>query len=78
MLPISFIRTFRAICYTISFFSRAFTVWEENPAVDLNAEVAEQRLLKEYNDKLIIGEDVVPDPYTLSSGWLGEKKGLNY
>ncbi|WAR14875.1 PUS3-like protein [Mya arenaria] len=56
---------------------RAFCVWEENLPVNENAELAEKRLLQEYKKKLVLDGDVVPDPFSISSGWKGEKAAVN-
>ena len=45
--------------------------------MDSNAELAEQRLQQEYKAKLNIKGDIIPDPFSLSLGWKGEKKGLS-
>ncbi|XP_052820515.1 uncharacterized protein LOC128246371 [Mya arenaria] len=55
----------------------AFCVWEENLPVNENAELAEKRLLQEYKKKLVLDGDVVPDPFSISSGWKGEKAAVN-
>ena len=55
---------------------REFCVWEENLPVDESAELAEKRLLHEYKEKLLVEGDIVPDPFSLTSGWKGEKTGL--
>ena len=45
--------------------------------VDLSAEQAELRLLSEYKSKLKLpNETIMPDPFTLDNGWLGEKDGM--
>ncbi|XP_052777885.1 uncharacterized protein LOC128215218 [Mya arenaria] len=56
--------------------ARAFCAWEENLPVDANAELAEHRLQHEYKAKLNPGDEVIPDPFSLTSGWKCEKDGL--
>ena len=55
---------------------RAFCAWEENLPVDVNAELAEQRLQHKYKAKLNRDGEIFPDPFSLTSGWKGEKKGI--
>ncbi|WAR01053.1 hypothetical protein MAR_025425 [Mya arenaria] len=56
--------------------ARAFCAWEENLPVDANAELAEHRLQHKYKAKLNPGGEVIPDPFSLTSGWKCEKDGL--
>lgn len=51
-------------------------MWEETLPVDESAVHADTRLLHEYKKKLVLGDDVVPDLFSLSSGWSGEKTSL--
>ena len=41
------------------------------------AEQAEQRLLQEYKHKLLVEDDVLPDPFSLHTGWQGEKTAIH-
>jgi len=41
-----------------------------------DGEEGEMRLL-EYKSKLFLSGDCLPDPFTLKSGWIGEKDGKN-
>ncbi|KAH3817459.1 hypothetical protein DPMN_118996 [Dreissena polymorpha] len=64
-------------CFALWYF-RAFCVWEEKLPVDDKAEQIELRLLQEYKKKLILSDgDVIPDPFTLTTGWKGEKSGIS-
>ena len=31
--------------------------------------------MEEYKQKLIVGGNVMPDPFSLQDGWMAEKKG---
>ena len=62
--------------FFLSFLFRAFCAWEENLPVDADAELAEQCLQHEYKTKLKIADQIIPDPFSLKSGWNGEKNGL--
>ena len=61
----------------VIFYFRAFCAWEENLTIDEKAEEAEQRLLSEYRQKLTINQETIPDPFSLSNGWNGEKNGMS-
>ena len=51
---------------------RAFVAWEDGVLADVEAEHKERQLLAEYKEKLIIDDQVIPDPLTLKKGWLRE------
>ena len=51
---------------------RAFVAWEDGVFADVEAEHKERQLLAEYKEKLIIDDQVIPDPSTLKKGWLRE------
>ena len=51
---------------------RAFVAWEEGAIEDLEAENKERLLKKEYQSKLVFEDAVIPDPFSLKSGWVGE------
>ena len=54
--------------------ARAFVVYEENIDIDVIKEALERKNLKEYKDKLHLGNDVtLPDPYDIRTGWLNEE-----
>ena len=40
------------------------------------AEEVEEELRVEYEKKLTIGDQVIPDPYKLKDGWLTEDQGI--
>jgi len=44
------------------------------PVTDVSEE-AEMRLLMEYKSKLILPGHCLPDPFTLTSGWINAKDG---
>ena len=37
----------------------------------------ELRLLQEYKAKLTVENDIIPDPFVLTSGWRGENTGMS-
>lgn len=45
--------------------------------MDEKAEQVELRLLDEYKRKLQVDGEILPDPFSLSTGWKGEKLGMN-
>ena len=51
---------------------RAFVAWEDVVLPDVEAEHKERQLLAEYKEKLIIDNQVIPNPLTLKKGWLRE------
>ena len=58
-------------------FYRAFHAWEEKALIDRDAEHQERQLLQENKEKLIIGSDVIPDIFTIKTGWQKEdEEGL--
>ncbi|KAL5021765.1 hypothetical protein ScPMuIL_000920 [Solemya velum] len=56
--------------------ARAFCAWEEKVPVDVCAEHAERQLLEDYKKKLRFEGEILPDPFSLHSGWLTEKDGI--
>lgn len=54
---------------------RAMAAYEEKVPVDKEAEERNRSLTKEYTSKLIVDEDVLPDPFSLKVGWLAELNG---
>ncbi|XP_052818035.1 protein flightless-1 homolog [Mya arenaria] len=57
--------------------NKAFCAWEKDVPVDHDGKEIEMGLLKEYKAKLLVDGDVIPDPVSLSSGWIGEKKATS-
>ena len=49
--------------------ARVFVAAENNVPVVKTAEEVEKEIAKEYSDKLILGEEVIPDPFQLPIGW---------
>ena len=58
--------------------SRVFSACENNVQPIKTAEEVECDLRNEYQLKLIIGDDVIPDPFQVSSGWCNEEEGLTF
>ena len=57
----------------VHYFSfRAFIAWEEHAIVDTNLEHKLRANLADYRSKLLLQNDVLPDPFTLKDGWFGE------
>ena len=50
-----------------------YVAWEIQVAVDPSEEHAQRLNLKEYNDRLMIGSTILPDPLTLTDGMLTEE-----
>ena len=55
---------------------RAFVSYSENINVDPNLEEQERNLSNEYQEKLKIKNEIVPDPLSIKQGWLGENSGI--
>ena len=53
--------------------ARAYVTYEEKICVNVEKELQEQQNLEEYRGKLTINGTIIPDPFTLKSGWLNEK-----
>lgn len=49
--------------------------YEDNTPVDKEAEERQRTISKEYTSKLITEATVLPDPFSLKTGWLAELKG---
>ena len=47
-------------------------------AVDPSEEHALRSNLKDYKDRLVIGSNILPDPFTLKEGWLAEDGRVNW
>ncbi|XP_057305548.1 uncharacterized protein LOC130643085 [Hydractinia symbiolongicarpus] len=54
---------------------RAFSAYEENIPIDRDVERRERLLLAEYQKKLVVEEEHIPDPLDITNGWLAEQKG---
>jgi hypothetical protein len=60
------------------YFYRAFCAWEEKVPVNISKQQAELRLQDEYKAKLILPNgDIIPDPFSLEDGWIGEASGIS-
>ena len=46
--------------------------WEQKIPVDITVEERHRTALTQYRNKLKIEPHVVPDPFSLKSGWIGE------
>ena len=51
---------------------RAFIAWEDHVMVDMDKEHKLRANLKDYKNKLRVGDNILPDPFTLEDGWFGE------
>ena len=58
--------------------SQVFSACENNVQPIKTAEEVECDLRNKYQLKLIIGDDVIPDPFQVSSGWCNEEEGLTF
>lgn len=52
---------------------RVYGAWCDNNDVDSKLELEERTISVEYSPKLVIGNYVIPDPFSLKDGWLKEK-----
>ena len=50
--------------------------YEEKVPVDEEAEQRQRSIMEEYEQKLIVCGNVMPDPFSLPDGWL-EKQGTS-
>ena len=59
---------FKKFCFEYHFFAsfRAYAAWCDNTDIDSTLET-------EYSAKLVIANQVLPDPMSLKEGWLKEK-----
>ena len=58
--------------------NRVFAASENNVSLKKTAEEFESDLRDEYQAKLLINSDLLPDPNHLTSGWLNEEDGGIY
>ena len=56
---------------------RAFIAWEDQIAVDPKEEHTVRASLEEYKSRLLVGSQVLPDPFTLKE-WLNEQGRQNW
>ena len=63
--------------YTHCFTFRAFVAHSKNVLVDPNLEYEERSILEEYQSKLKVDSDVIPDPMALKTRWVGEENGIS-
>ena len=59
----------------VELIARVFAASENNVPIIKTALEIEQELQEEYQNKLVIGNINIPDPFTLASGWLSEDDG---
>ena len=68
--------TLTLFCHVVSLwinvYFRAFIAWEDKVCIDPDQEHAERKNLADYKGRLVFGETVLPDPFSLDSGWFGE------
>ena len=50
------------------------TAFEGKVTVDEEAQHCHRSIMEEYKQKLIVCENVLPDPFLLQDGWLAGKK----
>ena len=55
---------------------RSFSAWEERIGINPDVEHAHRQRLTVYRDKLVYGGVVLPDPFSLQTGWLDEGQGI--
>ena len=60
------------------FLYRAYIAWEEQASVDPSEEHALRSNLEDYKKRLQVGPSVLPDPFSLDEGWLGESERVNW
>ena len=57
--------------------AKAFSAWCDKVPVNPELEHNKRCIREEYKPKLVINKgNVIPDPLTLKSGWIGEVKGI--
>lgn len=61
---------------TVALVYRAYIAYEENVPVNTNDEHGLRAALDDYRKKLVVGGVVLPDPFTMKSGWVNETKGI--
>ncbi len=59
--------------------ARAFVASENNVQIVMTAEQIQEEINKSYMDKLSVVDGVeIPDPFSLTEGWLDEENGVRY
>ena len=56
--------------------ARVFCAYENDVQPTKTAEEVERELGNEYQAKLVIDDNCIPDPFVLNSGWLNEENGI--
>ena len=60
------------ITLAVSLCFRAMVAWEEKIPVDITVEERHRAILAQYRNKVKTETHVVPDPFSLKSGWIEE------
>ena len=60
------------ITLAVSLCFRAMVAWEEKIPVDIIVEERHRAILAQYRNKVKTETHVVPDPFSLKSGWIEE------
>ena len=58
--------------------ARVFCAYENDVQPTKSSEEVERELGNEYQAKLIIDDNCIPDPFVLNSGWLNEENGITW
>ena len=58
--------------------ARVFEAIESNVPLVKTADKVEKELALGYKAKLVIEDELIPNPFKTTDGWLGEKNGLPY
>ena len=61
--------------FSLIYFS-AFVAHDEKAPVNIEQEEIEKRNLEEYKSKLIVGDQILPDPLSQKKGWISEGEGM--
>ena len=54
----------------------AFVALDEKAPVNIEQEEIEKRNLEEYKSKLMVGDQILPDPLSQKKGWISEGEGI--
>ena len=55
-----------------------FVASENDVQIVKTAEEVKQEIAKKYQNKLVIGEETIPDPFTVKEGWIDEQAGVKF
>ena len=58
--------------------ARVFVASENDVQIVKTAEEVQQEIAKEYQNKLVIGKEAIPDPFTMKEGWIDEQAGVMF